>query len=333
MKGRNEKPQSWMQCGIHASVVLLLSITGWSCARSQQFKNDQKYSDYPRSYYYQPGSDQTPSEKIQRLGQPKKRLVIFNFWNNTPVPDATVGAFAADEMKRGLFVSQRVIVPTDVVSQLETQDFVDGDRVRVEQLIREGRRVGVAVLVIGRITKIVFRQRGDEVGLFKQKQSLAAVEIEMKLFDVNAGRELMAIGRTGEASTNQVVALEESNIETRRFRGELARMAVREAVTKLVPDVLRAVEKMSWLGKIAKVVGQKVYLNSGRKSGLVGGDILKVLTPGDDIYDPDSGAFLGRTEGQLKGTLEVMDFVGDDAAVARIHTGGNVQSGDVVRLY
>ena len=82
-----------------------------------------------------------------------------------------------------------------------------------------------------------------------------------------------------------------------------------------------------------KIVGNKAYLNAGRSSGLLGGDILKVLTLGDEIYDPTTGAYLGTAEGQLKGTLEVVDFIGEDASVAIIHTGGQFQEGDVVRLY
>ena len=47
-----------------------------------------------------------------------------------------------------------------------------------------------------------------------------------------------------------------------------------------------------------------------RITSWVAGDILKVLTQGDDIYDPATGSYLGRTQGQLKGTLEVVDFLG-----------------------
>jgi hypothetical protein len=244
-----------------------------------------------------------------------------------------IGPFAANELKRGLHLSQRLIVPTDVKSELATADFVQGDRVKVAQLIREGRRLGVAALVIGRVTRVVFRQRGGDVGLFRQKQSMAAVDVELKLFDVAAGREIMATGKSGEASSSAMVALESANIESPEYRAELTKLAVRNTMATLVPDVVKAVEKMAWEGHVAKIAGNKVYVNAGRASGLVAGDILKVLTAGEDIYDPASGAYLGRTQGQLKGTLEVVDFIGTDGAVADVHTGGNFQEGDTVHLY
>jgi hypothetical protein len=126
---------------------------------------------------------------------------------------------------------------------------------------------------------------------------------------------------------------EATDLESPEYRTELTKLALRNAVANLVPDVVRAIEKMTWEGRVAKVVGTKVYVNAGRTSGLVAGDILKVIAPGDDVYDPASGAFLGRTRGQLKGTIEVADFIGPDGAVAEIHTGGNFQEGDTVQLY
>ena len=113
----------------------------------------------------------------------------------------------------------------------------------------------------------------------------------------------------------------------------MSKLAIRNAVSAMVPDVVRTIEKMVWQGKIAKISGTKIYVNSGKSSGLVAGDILKVLSAGDDVYDPSTGAYLGRAPGQLKGTLEVVDFIGADGAVTEVHTGGNFQEGDVVQLY
>jgi hypothetical protein len=313
-------------------ILVLIPVMG--CQRSPQFKRDQDYnvSEDQRSYYSN-AAGKGPTQRVEQMGQPKKRIVVLDFWNDTPVKQADLGAFAADELRRGLFLSQRLILPPDAKTDLGTEDFIQGERVRTAQLIREGRRLGVGVLAIGRVTKNIFRQRGDDVGLLRQKQSLAAVDVEIKLFDVQAGREIMAVARSGEAASNSMVALETANIESPAYRAELAKLAVRNAAVTLVPEVLRAVEKMTWQGRIAKIQGTKVYVNAGRASGLVAGDILKVLTPGDDIYDPATGAFLGRSAGQLKGTVEVADFIGTDGAMGEVHTGANFQEGDVVQLY
>jgi hypothetical protein len=311
-----------------------LVLLGAACNRSPAYKRDQDYyKPEAQSYYDRGAPNRSISQRIEGMGQPKKRVVVLNFWNDTPVKVNDLGLFAADELRRGLHLSQRLILPGDAKTDLSTENFVNGDKIKVAQLIREGRRMGVAVLLIGRVTKVVFRQRGDDVGVFRQKQSLAAADVEIKMFDVTAGREIMATGKSGEASSNSMVALEENNIESPAYRAELTKLALRNAMTMVVPDVLKAVEKMAWEGSVAKIIGNKVYVNAGKASGLVAGDILKVLTQGDDIYDPSTGAYLGRSHGALKGTLEVVDFIGTDGAVSEVHTGGNFMEGDAVQLY
>ncbi len=317
------------------SLVTVLSLT--SCQRSRGFRRDQDFYQENPGYYDGKSQGRSAVQKVESQGQPKKRIVVLDFWNDTPVRNTQIGGFAADELRRGLFLTQRMIVPKDLKLDYSTLDFIQSDKqseqVRVAQLIREGRRLGVAVIGIGRIGKIVFRQRGDEVGLLRQSQSMAAAEVEVKLFDVAAGREVLSVGKSGEASSTAIVGLEPENQQSADYRGELTQLAVRDAVSRIVPEVIRTVEKLTWEGRIAKIVGPKVYINSGKSSGLINGDILKVLTAGDEIYDQATGAYLGRTPGQLKGTLEVRDFLGQDGAVAEIHTGGNFQAGDTVQLY
>ncbi|MFN7685414.1 MAG: CsgG/HfaB family protein [Oligoflexia bacterium] len=324
-----------------AGVAILLFFS--ACQRSPAFRRDQEfYRDNP-SYYDKSAKTRSATQKVESQGQPKKRVVVLDFWNDTPVKNSKLGSFGADELRRGLFQTQRLIVPKDVRLEYTTLDFIQTDRqgdrqgggehVRVAQLIREGRKLGVAVIAIGRIGKVVFRQRGDEVGVLRQTQSLAAAEVEIKLFDVAAGRELLSVSKSGEASSNALVGFEAHNQQSPEFRSEMLMLAVRDAVGQVVPDVVRSVEKLSWEGRIAKIVGPKVYVTAGKASGLIAGDILKVLTAGEEIYDQVTGAYLGRTPGTLKGTLEVKDFLGQDGAVAEIHTGGNFQAGDTVQLY
>lgn len=310
-----------------ALILILFTI---SCNRAQ--RTDQNYySDQARPYSTPQGLSAT--QKIELMGQPRKRVVIFDFWNDTPIQSDEMGSFGAEELKRGLRVTQRVLVPEDVQTQLATRNFVQGDRVKVAQLIAEGRRMGVAVVVIGRIAKLIFRQRGDAVGLLRQKQSLAAADVELKIFDVAGGREIGSLGRSGRASANSMVAFSDEEMSDKIYRIEMSKFAVRDAVAQLVPNVIRSIEKLSWRGKIAKIIGTKVYVNAGRQSGIMPNDILKVLTSGDDVYDADSGAYLGHTQGHVKGTLEIVDFIGEDASVAVVHTGGQFSVGDIVQLY
>lgn len=319
-----------------ALAALALAALAGSCQRSPGYRQEQDYyqpDDSAPSYYNSRNGKSTPTQRIEAMGQPKKRVVILNFWNDTPVTEGSIGTFAADELRRGLYLTQRLILPTDLHTEESTEDFLEADKVKTGQVIREGRKLGVSALVIGRVTKAIFRSRGDDVGILRQKQSLAGVDVEIKVFDVQGGRELMAVSKSGESSANSNMIFDDSNADSLEYRAELLKLAMRNAVALLVPQVVHAIEKMTWEGRVAKVAGSRIYVNAGRQSGLVAGDILKVFAPGDDIYDPATGAFLGRTKGQLKGTLEVVDFIGPDGASTDVHTGANFQEGDSVQLY
>jgi hypothetical protein len=319
-----------------ASIFLIITIGfAGGCQRSPQFKREEAMGrgDFGPSQGVAKTSGALSGGRFDSVGQPKKRVMVLNFWNDSPAKEVDLGGYVAGELQRGLYLSQKVVIPTDIKTELTTADFVQGDQVKVAQLIREGRKLGVAVIIIGRISKVVFREQGDDVGLLRQKTSIAAVELETKLFDVQGGRELLAISRFGETSQKTVSTGFSNSQESADSRVAITRLAAMEAVAHLIPDVMASIDKMMWQGRIAKIVASKAYLNAGKASGLAAGDILRVTTPGDDIFDPVTGAYLGRAKGQLKGTVEVVDFIGSDGSTAAIHTGGNFREGDLVQLY
>lgn len=318
-----------------ASCLWLAALLALSCARSDQFRKDQEfYEETPEGYYTQQyQSPRNASGSIEKIKQPKKKSLVLNFWNDTPVGDESLGTFAAEELRRELFLSKRVLLPRPDSVNSVTKDFVDGDHVNVTQLVREGRKFGVSTIVVGRISKITIRQDREEVGILREAQAMVSADIEIKVFDVASGREVHAARRTGVAAATAKIAFNEDAVSSREARDQISKEALHDAIMKIMPDVVLSLDKLDWQGRIAKIMGNKVYLNSGRASGLLAGDILKVMSPGEEIVDPVTKSYLGRSEGFLKGTLEVTEFIGEDSALTLIHTGGNFQEGDVVRLY
>lgn len=313
----------------------MVALLALSCARSDQFRKDQEfYEETPEGYYTQQyQSPRNASGSIEKIKQPKKKSLVLNFWNDTPVGDESLGTFAAEELRRELFLSKRVLLPRPDSVNSVTKDFVDGDHVNVTQLVREGRKFGVSTIVVGRISRITIRQDREEVGILREAQAMVSADIEVKVFDVASGREVHAARRTGIAAATAKIAFNEDAVSSREARDQISKEALHDAIMKIMPDVVLSLDKLDWQGRIAKIMGNKVYLNSGRASGLLAGDILKVMSPGEEIVDPVTKSYLGRSEGFLKGTLEVTEFIGEDSALTLIHTGGNFQEGDVVRLY
>lgn len=314
------------------SLIIAISVLGLNaCSRSKSYKQEQEY--YRADSDFDSGRS-SANGKIAKYGQPKKKVFVLPFMNDTPFSDDKLGISASNELLRLLKTSSRAVIPEDLRSADTSRDFYSGEKVRLSPLIREGKKLGVTLIVIGKIKKIKYRQKGDDVGLFRQKKSMSASEVEMRMFDTVEGKEVMFVTKVADSTSSQTGMFgKDTDNDPKEMREELVDEAVRNAVRLIGADIARALEKISWEGRIAKISGGKIYINSGRASGLNLGDILKVLTPGEDIYDPLTGAYMGRSTGQPKGTLEVTDFIGPDGAVTSIHSGGGFFESDVVQLY
>ena len=55
---------------------------------------------------------------------------------------------------------------------------------------------------------------------------------------------------------------------------------------------------------MAKIIGSKIYINR-TCSGIQISDILKVITE-SGVYDPETGALIGVSKGEIKGTVEIV---------------------------
>jgi hypothetical protein len=301
-----------------------------SCQRSRSFREDQKFYRQDSQYSSKRNAAMARAEKF---GQPRKKMVILPFYNVTPLGGDELGEFISIELAREIRTSGKAVIPEDLKIADQSRDFYSGDKIRLTPLVREGKKLGVALMVVGKIKKITYRIKGDEVGLFRQKKSIAAVDLEMRIFDVMNGKELLFDEKTADNTSSQLNLFGNDDGDIKSMRIELVKMALHVGAELFAADTVRAIEKISWEGRIAKISGNYIYINAGRATGLNIGDILKVLTSGEDIYDPVTNAYMGRSPGQPKGTLEVVDFMGTDGAVATIHSGGNFLESDVVQLY
>src|SRR5579864_134363 len=83
----------------------------------------------------------------------------------------------------------------------------------------------------------------------------------------------------------------------------LVRVGVRRAFKEAMGGLVKSVEKLSWEGRVAMVQGDKIYINSGRLTGIQIGDVLKITEEGTEVFDPQTGSFIGAAPGRMKGTI------------------------------
>lgn len=288
----------------------------------------------------------TPLDPSSRLSQPggarnvkdfnpiRKKIALLSFFNEAPFGGEDLAVQATEEFRREISRSRDYLVdPAAAQIFGSSKEIYSGGGVKLAQLTRKAKMAGVNLVVFGRITDARIRQASDEIGFVRKTKALAETKVEIKVFDVISSKELMSDTVDGSVHDDNFrfyVTEEEENLA---YRQDLLRYSTRVAVRKFLPRLLQIGGKLDWTGRVAKIIGTKIYVNAGRDSGINIGDILKVITEGQDIYDPETGALIGVSKGDVKGTLEVSDYFGPDGAIAILHSGGSVTEGDFVQLY
>jgi hypothetical protein len=157
------------------------------------------------------------------------------------------------------------------------------------------------------------------------------VAADYELFDVSTGRRLAAGQERVETqeTRSEFLAgrLEPGDIRSRV--NDLSKTLADNIQLKLSPFA----EKLGWYGRVMRLEGSRIYLNAGRRSGLMLGDTLKVVEAPREIVDPASGAWIGEAPGRIKGTLKLTQYFGDDGSIAVLQSGGNIRPEDRVELY
>jgi hypothetical protein len=318
-----------MQLNKAGFCLVIVATLATSCARSSGYRREVEPATRPQSQRERDGT----MEKVQKFSGLRKRAVVLPFWNDTPIK----GSFEVQGKRvlRDMLLEQnRLNLVDERDVSLRSQDFfLDSDKVNVAHVADNGKKWGVSLVVLGRITKIAFRKKEDEVGLLRPSAAKAAASIELRLVDVTQAKEIALGEGAGISETSSLNLFGEGSEDSETSRNELVTEALADGIRKALPALNKEVDRIQWRGRVARIKGNRLYVNAGRATGLQVGDILKVNGQGADIFDPETGLFLGRSAGDPKGTLEVMEFFGEDGAITRIHSGANFQEGDVIQLY
>ena len=270
----------------------------------------------------------------QHFNGVKKKVALLPFFNESPYGGRDLGVTATEELRRELTRSGQFIIDPKLSRIFgSSKEIYSGGGVKLVQMTRKAKSTGINFVVFGRVVDARIREKTDEIGVVRQTKSYSESKIEIRIYDVNSGKEIYTETIASYADDNSFrffMSDRESKLEYRR---NLLRYVVKVGIRKSIPRILSISAKLDWVGRVAKIVGTKIYINAGRSSGINIGDILRVVTEGVEIFDPETGAMIGTSKGELKGSIEIIDFVGPDASVAILHSGGSVHEGDFVQLY
>ena len=264
----------------------------------------------------------------------KKKIALLPFFNESPFESEDLEVNATEELRMELTRSGEFIVdPSSAKLFGPSKEIYVGGGMKLVQLTRQAKIAGINFIVFGRVIDARVREKSDEIGIVRQTKSYTESKVEVRVFDVNAGKEIYTETLNGYADDSTYRFFSSDREDYLSYRRDLLRYAVRVGIRKSVPKIIELASKLDWVGRVAKIIGTKVYLNAGRESGINIGDILRIITEGTEIYDPETGALIGMSKGDMKGTIEIVDYFGTDGSIAILHSGGQVLEGDFVQLY
>lgn len=266
---------------------------------------------------------------------PRHRVLVLPFLDERTDASKSMTDVARQTVVRELLKTRQFVVVTAEDFPQDPKKFLtEENEYDLAQIAKLASAMGVAAVIEGKVMAIQAKRIGDSVGLIRSLKAQVSTQVRIRIYAGKNGKEILNEVRSAdtEATTTRVGQRGEitSNLSE---DPELVKTAIRKAFLSAVPNVTRAVEKLAWEGRVAMVTGERVFVNAGRISGLQLGDILKVTDEGDDVYDPETGRFIGTAPGRLKGTIEVVSYFGKDGAIAVVHSGSGFQENDRVELY
>ncbi len=264
---------------------------------------------------------------------PRKRVVVLPVLNDSVEKDAAVARVARDVLIAGLRSTDNYIILDNSDLGKDFESFKKDGGYDMDGLSKAAAEAGVIAVIEGRVIEVKARKSGDEVGLLRTMKADVTVTVGVRVYAAVGKHEVFNEVRSAQSSEKNYRVMDPDGKQSFGSDPVLIREALASAFNGFVLPLTKSIDKLAWAGRIAYSQGEKIYLNAGRLTGINVGDILKVMEPGEDIYDPETGLFIGKAPGRVKGTLEVVSYFGKDGCVAIVHSGSGFKENDRVELY
>lgn len=281
-----------------------------------------------------PIRDVPTNARDDRNDQPRKRMMVLPFIDLAQDRAKTAAESARRGFLRALGTSKSFVLVDPKDFPRDMNGFRVNDQYDLDAIGKIANGMGVALVVEGRILEIKAKRLGDQVGLVRRIRAQMEAKVQIRVMGAKQGRELM--NEIREATIEDTTTRVGSYAYSDKFLEEdpeLIEQVVSKAFRSIVPAILAVTKKISWEGRIAQVSGDRIYINAGRRSGIQVGDVLRVNDDGQEVFDPETGQYIGRAPGKMKGTVEVISYFGEDGAVGVIHSGSGFRETDQVEFY
>lgn len=280
---------------------------------------------------------------------PKRRIAVMKFgstaklgyYQGYDVGQALAAQLATALQHSGCFiVTERI----ELKSILREQELALGGIVNPETAAKQRRVIGAEWIIKGEVTELEVEARGKgfSVGLpipglpagirFGGKKSGAHIGVDLRIMDSTTGAIVQSHYVSAESKTKGMAIGFDSawgSIGGDTFSKSPLGKATRNAVIDAVNFIVAQRKAMPWTGRIVQNRNGQIYLNAGANAGLQAGQTFVILSPMDELVDPETGLTLGTVE-QRVGEIRIEKVEGK-FSIARATTEYAPRRGDLVR--
>jgi curli biogenesis system outer membrane secretion channel CsgG len=261
-------------------------------------------------------------------GQAKIKIAIWEFDNNAPhsywfydqMGPAARNTIDTQFSENKLLSSKFSVIERDKLNLvLKEQGLAQTGAVDPSTAAKVGKLLGVKYIVLGGIDRFSIGTTKGGVGKFGVGGNLtqSTVTVNFRLVDTTTAERVLSLSADGEVKKGGgfVGGTSLSRDAEWGIASETIQKAARAVVDKFTSGeylarVAGAATPAGGIeGKIIKVEGNKAYINLGASSGIKMGDKFSVISVGEALIDPDTGAKLGASEKQTGdgAVVEVQD--------------------------
>lgn len=250
----------------------------------------------------------------------KKRVVLLPVDDQTDAMNKENKSFFQTTLTHILNNSKRVIVEgSTVLKTYENQRWWAKGAINEDLLAQAGTALGIQAFTRVKVTRLEIIHQLDA----NKEDYKAKITLALKLYD----------GLSGQSIYSASIDIEPDEIRSCQTPEEAEEVVLKAAAQQISAAILPQLSKLEWFTHIVRVDKKMVFIQGGRDDGLYIGDLLNVYDkPGKEIFNQLTGEYLGREPGKFKGRIQVVEFFGVDAAIAKPILGETFKVGDFVKL-
>ena len=158
----------------------------------------------------------------------KKKVALLPFFNESPFESEDLEINATEELRMELTRSGEFIVdPSSYKIFGPSKEIYAGGGMKLVQLTRQAKIAGINFIIFGRVIDARVREKSDEIGIVRETKSYTEAKVEVRVFDVNAGKEIYTETLNGYADDSTYRFFSSDREDYLSYRRDLLRYALR----------------------------------------------------------------------------------------------------------